>query len=426
MRRALVLGLVGAIALTCVTSPDEYRHGRSDYWAFRARMGRLPEPNYLPFIASRGTLPDGGEGLVFCRWANDAFPLRYHVESPVIPDALQDEFNPREPELYVAAVERAFGRFEELIGRPVRFVRVGDPASADVRVAILASSRVERSFELGGMLTGGNPCRIAGPGPTADTVAIEFRVQEMNLFIVDSMGLLTTGQVERIALHEIGHVLGALGEHSPLRGDVMFRAAEDRFWVGRFSEHDRNTFRALYRIPPGQIYQRIGQVSPPLMPEARVTPPRLDRSIRDERFGLDVRLPLGWQVIRTPRGWIAVDGVSWDYDASVQVIFMHGSLGEYLARYGLSSLSHGELVGSGWMEIDGRPVVRVIIESEGRTEEVAAIDWAPNEVVLVIADSRSNDYAAYQPWFRHVLLAIEPLGGSSIDVGDGPPENVVE
>ncbi len=78
------------------------------------------------------------------------------------------------------------------------------------------------------------------------------------------------------------------------------------------------------------------------------------------------------------------------------------------------------------MEIDGRPVMRVIIESQDRTEEVAAIDWAPNEVVLVIADSRSDDYAAYQPWFRHVLLAIEPLGESSTDVGEGPPGDVLE
>jgi hypothetical protein len=421
MRQAWLLLLAG-ILLSCITTSEPYHHSRADYWAFRAGMGRLPEPNYLPFVAHRGTLPDRTEGFVFCRWADEAFPLRYHVEPPIIPDDIQDEFNPRSPEEYVGAVHRAFDRFRELIGRPVRFAQAADPAEADLRVVLKASNHFEGSFELGGMLPGGNPCRIVGPGPTPETVAIEFEVDEADVFVVDEMGLLTPGQVERIALHEIGHVLGALGQHSPLRGDVMFRAADDRFWVERFSEHDRNTFRALYRIPPGQIYARVGQSTPRLTPEARVRPPRLDRPIQDERFGLDVRLPLGWQAIQTPRGWFAVDGLTWDYDASVQVIFMHGTIGEYLARYGLSYLSQGELVGSEWLEIDGRPLVRAVMESEGRTEDVVVLDWAPGEVILVMADSRTDDYAAYQPWFRQVLLALEPLReGTSTDVGGGPP-----
>lgn len=414
--------LCGGLLLACIASPGAYRHSRTDYWGFRAGVGRLPEPNYLPFVAHRDRLPDGTEGLVFCRWPDGAFPLRYHVQPPEIPDALQDEFNPRLPEDYVAAVHRAFGRFEELIGRPVRFEPTGDPGAADLRVQLKASHRTESDVELGGWLPGGNPCRIVGPGSTPDRVEIEFDVDEVELFVADRVGLLTPGQVERIALHEIGHLLGALGQHSPLRGDVMFRAADDRFWVDRFSEHDRNTFRALYRIPPGQIYTRIGNPAPEPVPEARITPPRLDRPIRDERFGLDVRLPLGWQVIRTPRGWIAVDGLSWDYDASIQVIFMHGTIGEYLARWGLAHLARGELVGSEWLEIDGMPLVRAVVQAEGRTEEIAVFDWAPGELVLILADCRTDDYAAYRPWFHHVLLALEPARERPpTGVGGGPP-----
>jgi hypothetical protein len=67
----------------------------------------------------------------------------------------------------------------------------------------------------------------------------------------------------------------------------------------------------------------VARERPPV--EARRTPPRLDRAVADERFGFEVQLPLGWERIKTPRGWIAVDGVSWDYDASVQVIALRGT-----------------------------------------------------------------------------------------------------
>ena len=321
-------------------------------------------------------------------------------------------------------IHRAFDRWEKVLGRPVRFQFTDDPSQADLRVHLEASRHVEREVEVAGMLRNeGSRCRALGPGPGLDRMRIEFNVGEVYLFLVDQVGLLTPGQIEGVALHEIGHVLGASGRHSPLRGDLMYEAARDRRGE-RFSEHDRNTFRALYSLPPGTIYATIGPRAERPTPEARRHPPRLGRPIRDERFGLEVRFPVGWQTIQTPRGWVAVDGLSWDYDASIQVMSLRGDLESYLARYGTYHMARGELVGSERMELDGEPVVRVVLRSGGRTEETAALDWAADQVLLVVADCRESDYAAYRPWFRHVLLSfqrVDELGSTDVGAGVKPP-----
>ena len=142
--------LVVASLLACTAGPSPYTHSRSDYWALRARVGQLPEPNYLPFVTHRERLPGGGEGLVFCRWADEDFPLRYHVELPVIPGELDDEFNPRAPEEYENAVHRAFRRWQDLIGRPVRFQAVKDPGRAVVRVHLETTRHVQHDREIAG------------------------------------------------------------------------------------------------------------------------------------------------------------------------------------------------------------------------------------------------------------------------------------
>jgi hypothetical protein len=409
MKRRALYALFSVGLLACAAGTAPYTHSRSDYWALRARVGQLPEPNYLPFVTHRERLPGGGEGLVFCRWADGDFPLRYHVELPAIPGDLEDEFNPRSPEEYVNAVHRAFRRWEDLIGRPVSFEPVDDVERAVVRVHLETTRHVELNLEIAGMLRDeAGRCRVVGLGPDPDRAEIEFRVGEMYVFLADQMGLLTPNQVEQIALHEIGHVLGASGQHSPLRGDLMYAAANDRR-VERFSEHDTNTFRGFYRLPPGQIYARVGPRAARPAPEARLHPPRLDRAFRNDQVGVAVRFPVGWQVIPTPRGWVAIDGVSWDYDASLQVMALRGNLETYLARFGPYHLSRGELVGSEWIEIDGEPVVRVVQRMEGRTEETTGLDWSPGQVLLVVADCREKDYSTYRPWFGHVLLSLERL-----------------
>jgi hypothetical protein len=403
-------GLVLSLALAACATPDPaYVHNRYDYHAFRSRTGSLPEPNYLPFATHAESLPGGERALVVCRVPDSAFPLAYHVAPPTIQTEVQDEFRPRSPEEYVRAVERAFGRWEEAIGRPVRFLRVDDPESAALRVDLEAALREGEEGLVGGVAGEGERlCRVTGRGPSADRAEIRYEVDAVRLYIADSIGLLTPRQVERIALHEIGHVLGASGQHSPLRGDVMFAISDDSR-VEALSDHDRNTFRALYRIPPGTVYARLGEARerPPV--EARRRPPRLDRALADERFGFEVQLPLGWERIQTPRGWIAVDGVSWDYDASVQVIALRGTPEAYLARQSRAYAARGELSRGDTFELDGQPVGHLVSRDDVMAEETFVVGWSEGWVLLIVADSGAVDHAYYEPWFRSVLLSLRPV-----------------
>ena len=168
-----ILGILFLVA--CVSSVPRYEQSRFDYWAFRARVGVLDEPNYLPWLTRREKLPDGREALVVCRWPDDAFPLRYHVVPPTIPDALQDEFNPRDPQEYVIAVERAFKNWEEALGRPVRFKPVDDPAAATIEIHLGTQMLQEREGQVMGLVRGeSDRCRVVGPGSDDDHVEIAY------------------------------------------------------------------------------------------------------------------------------------------------------------------------------------------------------------------------------------------------------------
>ncbi len=310
--RVWLAASLAALLVGCASGPASYTHSRFDYWAFRARTGQLAEPNYIPWMMHAERLADGERALVACRWPATAFPLRVHIQAPKLTNALQDEFNPRDPKEYVTAVERALSYWEEAVGRPIRFTPTENPDEAAIRIELRVSERLEPEGRiLGRMRKESERCRIVGPGSDDDHVAIEYALTPVELFIVDSVGLLTPRQVETVALHEIGHVLGASGQHSPLRGDVMYKIADDRR-VEKLSEHDVNSFRALYRVAPGAIYARLDENHATPITEVRRVPPRLGPEIVDERFGFKIRFPVGWQSIRSPRGWVAVDGLSWD------------------------------------------------------------------------------------------------------------------
>jgi hypothetical protein len=423
VRRAasIALGALLGLGLAACRSPDiDYQHSRYDYLAFRARFGSVPEPNYLPYAAHLEKLPGGGRALVMCRWPADAFPLRYYVAPPSIPDALQDEFNPRAPEEYVEAVKRAFQLWERELGRPVRFRPVDDPSQAVLTVHLQAATHPEEEVLVLGMVRNqADRCRVKRPGDAVERVEVEFAVSDVELFIVDPVGLLTPRQVQGIALHEIGHVLGAAG-HSPLRADVMYEVATDRRG-DVVSVHDRNTFRALYSVPPGAVYRRLDERHGRPMVEARRGPPRLGPEMREERFGFEIRFPREWQTIRTPRGAIAVDGVSWDYDASIQVIAVRGTLPEFLARQGPRLARRGEFVGSDRLEVDGRRLARFVTRSPEMTEMTSILEWSEGWLLVVIADCQTENFALYESWFQQVLLSLQPLPPDEAAPSPSPP-----
>ena len=409
----LVAALVAGQVAGCDTEKPSYRPSRFDYWSFRARVGSLPEPNYLPWVMHMESLPDGAEALVACRWPDAAFPLHYFVRPPEIPEALEGEGSGRGPADYVSAVDEAFAAWQKAIGRPVRFERVDRPEDANVQIRLVAQAQlVEEGAVLGVVRGESERCRVTAEGPTPDRVEIHFAPSEATLFIADSVGLLTQRQVRAVALHEIGHLLGVSGQHSPLAGDVMYPVAGDRR-IEALSEHDRGSLRALYAVPPGSVFARVGEPHAEPLSEVRRGPPKLGEESRDERNGFRVRFPKDWQVIRAPSGLIAVDGVSWDYDASIQVVAARGTTGAHLSLLAGQGRARGDDVRSEIFELDGEPIARLVTRGSERAEETDVIGWREGWVLIVIADSRARDFNLYQPWFQQVLLSLEPLGGKS-------------
>jgi hypothetical protein len=128
-------------------------------------------------------------------------------------------------------VREAFGAWER-IGLPVRFAFVDSPEDAEVHVAW-----TER---LDGQTSGVVQWRADADGWLTQASIV------LATWVSDG-GRADEASIRRIALHEIGHLLGL--EHSADGGDVM--AA----WVnaGDLSERDRATARLLYTLPPGAI-----------------------------------------------------------------------------------------------------------------------------------------------------------------------------
>ncbi|HTO05607.1 MAG TPA: matrixin family metalloprotease [Myxococcota bacterium] len=400
----LLLALCG-----CQSAPVEYRHNRWDYWSFAKRFADLPEPNYLPWALHRELLPDGKEGLVVCRWADDALPLRYFVEPPVIPESLAGEWAERRPEDYVTAVDEAFALWQRALGGPARFQSVASRKEAQVTIHLAAEvEEVEEGQVLGVVHGEAERCTVTKAGPGADQVQIRFAPHDASVFIADSVGLLTPRQVRAVALHEIGHVLGVSGQHSPLAGDVMFPVAGDRR-IEALSEHDKNTLRALYSLPPGTIYARLAEVQPPKIGAVRREPPTLAGETIDPRHGFEVHFPKGWQVIKTPSGWIAVDGVSWDYDASIQVVASRGDVGSHLSLLAGRSRARGDDVRREVFELDGETVARLIARGPERAEQSDVVDWGDGFVLVVMADAATKDFEFYRPWFQRVLLSVQHI-----------------
>ena len=154
--------------------------------------------------------------------------------------------------------------------------------------------------------------------------------------MADQHGLLLPDQVERVALHEIGHAIGMRG-HSPIPADLMYEVVRDRLGPDGLGVEDVNSFLSLYAIPSGTVYTSLApakrQVADaPALPEG---PPRLALAPHvDSQRGFEIQMPMGWLRIPTPFGVVAVNGVPWDYDASVQIIVRrYETIESYLERH---------------------------------------------------------------------------------------------
>lgn len=416
-----LVGLLAALVGCAATGGPEpapevpWVPDRRDYARFAAAYPDLLEPNYLPFMVHRLKDPDGGDDvLAFCRWPQSEMPLRVYVRAPEIPDALQNEFRPREPQAYVRAVQDALDLWEHSLEGLVRFRRVDSPRDARLVIALLGEPAIEEqdaSVRVLGMTPLGRACRARSWHPDADRLRVDFGVERLRIFVADRFGLLAEDQVEWIALHEIGHALGMRG-HSPIPADLMYEEVRNRMIVREgLSTEDVNSFVNLYRLPDGTVYGRVRGPEPRPEPHPPSGEPVLTLApYVDSTLGFSLKTPLGWMRFDTGRGMVAVDGVSWDYSASFQVVVERfATLDDYLDRYGAHYAQRSRILHSERLAFHGHPALQVLMlsRSEPRMEELTLIETGDGRVMVVIADGPASHFRDYLPWFRACLDTLE-------------------
>jgi predicted Zn-dependent protease len=444
----LVLGLAAATASLAAGEP--YRHNRADYDAFRIVYPEVLEPNYVPFmlhevparpLSAWEQLQDGvaewlggppvdvPKRLIVCRWAHEDLPLQVFIEPPATTDLGEDEMRPAAPEDFVAAVTRALERWEEDLEGLVAFAPVDSPEAADLHIRILGevAPTPDPGVRVLGSAALGDSCEVTGGDPEL-RLDVRFRVSELRLYVADEHGLLLARQVESIALHEIGHALGMRG-HSPLPSDLMYAVARDRIPRDGLGASDVNSFLSLYRVPNGTVY-----VDPASSPAELGVPAGPDGTVRlalaphvDAGRGFEVQLPEGWTRLRSPYGVVAVNGVAWDHDASIQVnVHRMATIEEYLKRYGAAHRRDSRMLSRKHHEITGRRAETALLQTRyGTRERFTFVESGDGRLVVLIAECPDQDFEAYAPWFDAVAASVT-LGPEDGTVHEYQPEAPAE
>jgi predicted Zn-dependent protease len=427
----------------CAADPETtepYRHNRYDYWRLRDRFPDLLEPNYLPFMTYRVSPPAPGgvagiprrvgrwlglvapsdeELLVFCYWSESDFPLRVAIVPPEIDEELTYEFWSKSPADYVAAVERALAIWERDLEGRVRFERVesSDEATLVLRIVGEEAPAPEPTVQVLGTASLGDACRVLGGDPAGGRLEVRYQVRELRIYVVDQHGLLLPDQVERVALHEIGHAIGMRG-HSPIPADLMYEVVRDRLGPEGLGVEDVNSFLSLYEIPNGTIYTSLDPAKRPVdnPPPLPAGPPRLALAPHvDSRRGFEIQLPMGWLRIPTPFGVVAVNGVPWDYDASVQLIVRrYETIESYLERHAAAHFGSSEITAVRDASIAGHPARRFTLSRSGYglIEEFIFIESGDGRVLIWIAEWPVERRSAYRSWFDAMLASLEIQDGS--------------
>jgi len=397
-----------------------YRPDRRDYAAFREAWPDLLEPNYLPFMVHRFEGDAArGDVLVFCRWPDDALPLRVYVQPPDLDPSVQDEFRPVDPQTLVDAVGRALDEWEEQLEGRVRFVRVTSPDEARLRMRLhgdRAPEPVPGRRVYGSTEELARACLAHGWDEEHDAVVTSFELPTLDLHLADEHGLLSPEMVRRLALHELGHALGMRG-HSPSPGDLMYERLDRATPRAGLSQQDVNSFLSLYSMPPGTRYGEVPvQPSEPSAPAGPPSgPPQLALAPWvDARFGFEMRLPSGWLRIEEPHGVLVTHGPSWDYDASMRVVVWPAeSVQAFLDRYEAALLEGTWFRARRPLAAFGRPGVEIEVEdAEGLyVQRFRFVALPEKRVMLLLCEAPVAFDSAWRPWFDAVLGTLEVWSG---------------
>jgi hypothetical protein len=420
-----IAALLAVVSVGCATwrgeqPPPPYVPDRNEYAAFRAAHPKLIEPNYLPFVTHRTAIEGERDAMMLCRWPDEDMPIPVFVSEPVIAAEVQDEFLPRPPDAYVRSVARALDTWEEHLEGLVRFRRVSTLAEAKLHIELLGERAPVAGDEVTvlGTTRMADACQPLGWDPDADRQRVAFAISDLRIYLADDFGLLSEDQVEWIALHELGHALGMRG-HSPIPADLMFEVVRDRMTVSEgLSVQDVNTFVSLYRLPNGTVFARVpedGQLPraerpPPSGPPLLALAPHVDA-----RLGFNIRPPRGWLALETRQGMIAVDGTTWDYTASFQVVVSRfAGIDAYVQRYREYYRRRGRLVHTEEMVINGREARQGLLLRAGGelAEEVTLIDGGDGRVWVITAECPTRDLPAFHAWFDASLASLEIWQGT--------------
>jgi hypothetical protein len=394
-----------------------YRPDRRDYAAFKAAHPEVLEPNYLPFMVHHIPGEKGeGDALVFCHWSQEDMPLPVYIGPPEIPDEIQDEFDPKDPAVYVAAVDAALRMWEHELEGLVRFRRVATPGEAKLSLMLIAGEGPKEDPERKVL----GEASVEGACTTRDRVSgalqldVRFSVPEADLYIVDEFGLLGEDQVQWIALHEIGHALG-MRRHSPIPADLMYEVVRNRILASGLSTEDVNSFVSLYQIENGTVFDFLypdedadaepEKISPPSGPPMLAMAPFVD-----SRRGFQINPPAGWMRLETSHGMVAVDGVTWDYSASLQVIVeLYPTIEDYMARFAAYYLAKGRAIDWEFTEFSGfRALEASIVAKDGLSiEEYVFIQVGDGRLIVVVTECAVEDAPDYWPWFQAALDSLE-------------------
>lgn len=406
---------------------------RREYAAFRAAHAGLREPNTLPFLVHRLRIEGESEDLlVTCRWPDERFPLAVAIETPTIDDDLLAgdllaEGQVTQPGVYVQAAEKALARWAEELGPPVRFRRPAAGETPDVRIRLEGERApiAEEEKAVLGMTPMSDACEVRGVDAASGRIDAALRAIEMRVYVADEFGLLTPEQVETVVAHEIGHALGARS-HSPFPGDLLYEVARDRLGARRLSPQDVASFATLYALPSGTVYarRRRGEDPPRRVTAPALGPARLAaKAWEAPSQGFSLRLPEGWTVIPIDHGVAAVDGLAFDYEASLQVVEVPvAGIDAYLERYGAAHLRKGPLIGRSETTVDGRRALRftVAAEASDTIEEVTLVEAGRGRVLLGIGEMPEPAYDAYRPWLAAALGTLVIRGARDEAVNPSP------